>query len=567
MIDSKQIHYEQLVLVVDDQEINRDILGSILEDKYRLIYAENGQEAMALIREHTQDLALVLLDLMMPVMNGFEVLEQVKGDEELKRIPVIVLTADQSAELQALQMGAADFITKPVEIHEIVQTRVDRIIELSDGRQLISAAEYDKLTMLYHRNFFFEYCRRLFQHHSEIHMDAVALNIEQFHSVNALHGRDFGDHVLKAIGEEIEVFLTKTQGIASRIEADRFAIYCAHQDDYASLLDRFQERVNAVSKKVNIHLRMGVKPWTEGEEPVMMFDQARAACSLARGNYQNPLKIYDEKMRERELMNQRLLNDLRSAVEERQFLVCYQPKYNVQCDPPRLSSAEALVRWRHPELGMVSPEEFIPLFENNGLIGVVDEYVWKETVCQIAAWKEKYHFTLPVSVNLSRSEMTDPDLEERLVQLVKSKGLDFSSLKLEVTESAYTDNMKQILETVHHLRDHGFEIEMDDFGSGYSSLNMLSDMPIDGLKMDMKFVRNIENSETDRRLLALVLDIARYLNVPAVAEGVETVGQLKILQENGCDLVQGFYFSGPLSPEEFELLIQRELEIERSKEA
>ena len=567
MIDSKQIHYEQLVLVVDDQEINRDILGSILEDKYRLIYAENGQEAMELIREHTQELALILLDLMMPVMNGFEVLEQVKGDEELKRIPVIVLTADQSAELQALQMGAADFITKPVEIHEIVQTRVDRIIELSDGRQLISAAEHDKLTMLYHRNFFFEYCRRLFQHHSEIHMDAVALNIEQFHSVNALHGRDFGDHVLKAIGEEIAVFLTQTQGIASRIEADRFAIYCAHQDDYASLLDRFQERANAVSKKVNIHLRMGVKPWTEGEEPVMMFDQARAACSLARGNYQNPLKIYDEKMRERELMNQRLLNDLRSAVEERQFLVCYQPKYNVQCDPPRLSSAEALVRWRHPELGMVSPEEFIPLFENNGLIGVVDEYVWKETVSQIAAWKEKYHFTLPVSVNLSRSEMTDPDLEERLVQLVKSNGLDFSSLKLEVTESAYTDNMKQILETVDHLRDHGFEIEMDDFGSGYSSLNMLSDMPIDGLKMDMKFVRNIENSETDRRLLALVLDIARYLNVPAVAEGVETVGQLKILQENGCDLVQGFYFSGPLSPEEFELLIQRELEIERSKEA
>ena len=152
---------------------------------------------------------------------------------------------------------------------------------------------------------------------------------------------------------------------------------------------------------------------------------------------------------------------------------------------------------------------------------------------------------------------------EKLTELIKANGLEFGDLKLEVTESAYTDNAHRVLEVVSHLRQMGFEIEMDDFGSGYSSLNMLSDMPIDVLKMDMKFVRNIENSEMDFRLVELILDIAKYLNLTVVAEGVETKGQLELLQNAGCNIVQGYYFSRPLPPEEFEKLIQREIAIER----
>ena len=565
MIRSKQIQRPQLVLVVDDQEINRDALGIILEDDYDVIYAQNGKEALHAMHEHIDDLVIVLLDLMMPVMDGFEVLETVCNDEDLRKIPIIVLTSDKSAELQALQMGAADFITKPFDAHEVILARVGRIIELSEGRKLISSAETDKLTGLYNRNFFFEYADRLYRYHKDRHMDAIVLNIEQFHSINDLNGRQFGDRVLKTLGEEIKAFMNETVGIASRFEADRFAIYCVGQDDYKSLLKRFQDKLDEQFPEVNVHLRMGVKLWAEDTEPVVMFDRARAACNMTRGDYQNPLMIYSEEMRLKELMNRRLLNDLRLAVEENQLIVYYQPKYDIQCNPPRLISAEALIRWKHPELGMIAPGDFIPLFEKNGLISVVDSFVWKQAAKQISLWREKYGFTLPVSVNLSRVDIFDPALTDKLVELVRDYDLKFDDLKLEVTESSYTDNAKMLLELIHNLRTMGFEVEMDDFGAGYSSLNMLSDMPIDVLKMDMKFVRNIEQSETDLLLVKLIIDIARYMNLEVVAEGVENNKQLSLLQDAGCNVVQGFYFSRPLPPEEFEKLIEKEIELRGRK--
>jgi EAL domain-containing protein (putative c-di-GMP-specific phosphodiesterase class I) len=397
-------------------------------------------------------------------------------------------------------------------------------------------------------------------------MDAIVINIEQFHSVNALNGREFGDKVLAAIGQGIRGFLADSEGIASRFEADQFDIYCQHRDDYQALLDQLQEGVNALSINASIRLRMGVAPWRRDVEPVLLFDRARAACNMVRSNYKTRLMVYDEEMYQREMMDQRLLNDLRRAMEERELTVYYQPKYNVQCDPPRLSSAEALIRWNHPELGMVPPGRFIPLFEGNGQISAVDGFVWNEAARQIAQWRKKYNFTVPVSVNLSRVDVFDSSLEERLEGLVEHYGLDHKALKLEVTESAYTDNSEQMIELINCLRARGFEIEMDDFGSGYSSLNMLSYMPIDVLKMDMQFVRNIVQSEKDFRLVQLVLDIAKYLKVPVVAEGVETGQQLDMLKGAGCDLVQGYYFSRPLPPEAFEELIEKEKKIERENE-
>ncbi|MBQ3305701.1 MAG: EAL domain-containing protein, partial [Clostridia bacterium] len=434
---------------------------------------------------------------------------------------------------------------------------------LSEGRQLIQAAEFDSLTKLYSRRFFFEYANRIHQYHPNWSMDAIIVDIEQFHSVNALNGREFGDRVLAAIGDGIRGFLADTEGIASRFEADRFEIYCQHPDDYQALLDRLQDEVNALSINASIRLRMGVAPWRRDVEPVLLFDSARAACSMVRGNYKTRLMVYDEEMHQRELMDQRLLNDLRRAVEERELTVFYQPKYNVQCDPPKLCSAEALIRWKHPELGMVPPGRFIPLFEGNGQISAVDSFVWDEAARQIAQWREKFRITLPVSVNLSRVDVFDPTLEARLEGLIERYGLEHRALKLEVTESAYTDNAEQMIELINRLRAKGFEIEMDDFGSGYSSLNMLSYMPIDVLKMDMQFVHNITQSEKDFKLVEVVLDIARYLKVPVVAEGVETEAQLKMLKGAGCDLVQGYYFSRPLPPEEFERLIVKEQQIER----
>ena len=563
MLASKQLRRRHLVLVVEDQEINRDVLGMILEDDYDVIYAENGEEGLEQMRSHLDKLSIVLLDLMMPVMDGFEVLRHMREDPELASMPVIVLTAEKNAELRALQLGAADFITKPFDAHEVILARVARIIELCEGRNLISAAERDKLTGLYNRGFFFEYAERIYRYHPELHMDALSLDIERFHSVNELNGREFGDRVLRAIGEEIKDFLSKTEGIASRIEADRFDIFCLHRENYHEVLGGLQKAVNAMSDRVNVRLRMGVKPWSEGVEPSLMFDRAHVACNMVRGSYKTHLMVFDDDMRERELFQQRLLNDLRRAVEEHQFIVYFQPKYNIQCDPPRLSSAEALIRWRHPELGMISPGTFVPLFERNGLIHVVDNYVWEQTVRQIAAWRDKLGFTLPVSVNRSRTDIFDPALEKNLLNLVESNGLTPKELKLEVTESAYTDNASQLISVIENLRGYGFEIEMDDFGSGYSSLNMLSSLPIDVLKMDMRFIQNVRENVREFRLVELILDIARYLDVPVVAEGVETADQLSLLRKAGCELVQGYYFSKPVPPEEFEKLIIKQLELDR----
>ena len=560
MIRSKQIDRPQVVLVVDDQEINRDALGVTLEDYYEVIYAENGKEALELMNEHFDELSIVLLDLMMPVMNGYEVLERVKDDEQLKRIPIIVLTSEKSAELKALQLGAADFIPKPFDIHEVIIARVRRIIELSEGKKLISAAEHDHLTGLYNRSFFFEYVNRVYLYHKDMKMDALVINIEQFHAINAMNGREFGDDVLKAIGEGINEFLSEHNGIGSRTHADHFDIYCEHQDDYQPLHEKIQDKANALSPNVRIYTRMGVMPYSEGVDPVTMFDRARAACNMARGDYQHPVIVYDEKLLQKEMLDIRLLNDLDKAIEEKQFKVYYQPKYDIQCDHPRLRSAEALVRWQHPELGMISPGDFIPLFEGNGLINKVDSYVWKEASRQCSEWKKKYNYTLPISMNVSRADVYDFSLVERLKKLMDDNHLDCNSIKLEMTESAYTDDAKRVLEVINQLRALGFEIEMDDFGSGYSSLNMLSQMPIDVLKMDMKFVRNIEESETDLRLVKLILDIARYLGLTVVAEGVETGGQLKLLKDAGCNLVQGFYFSKAVKPEEFALMIEKEIE-------
>ena len=565
MIVSKHLGRPQLVLIVDDQEINRDVLGMILEDDYEIIYACDGREALEQMEAYRDRLSVVLLDLVMPVIDGFQVLEKVRDDEFLKRIPIIVLTAEKSAELRALQMGAADFITKPFDMHEVILARVGRIIQLSEGQQLISAAEHDGLTMLYSRNFFFEYVNRIYQYHTEWHMDAVVVDIEQFHAVNALNGREFGNRVLRALGDEIRAFLAETEGIASRVEADRFYIFCECQDDYQALLDRFQAKAGGLSRRASIRLRMGVSPWRADVEPVLLFDRAQAACSMVRGDYKTHLMVYDEEMQNREILNQRLQNDLRQAVEEKELRVYFQPKYNIQCDPPKLVSAEALIRWKHPELGMIAPGTFIPLFESNGLITVVDNYVWTQTARQIGRWRAKYGVTLPVSVNLSRVDVFDPELEQKLDALTADNGLGRGAFKLEVTESAYTENAEHMIELVERLRRRGFEIEMDDFGSGYSSLNMISSMPIDVLKMDMKFIRNIEHSEKDFRLVQVVMDIAKYLGVPVVAEGVETQAQLDLLKKAGCQLVQGYYFSPPVPAEEFEKLIERETEIKREQ--
>ncbi|MBP5349644.1 MAG: EAL domain-containing protein, partial [Clostridia bacterium] len=280
-----------------------------------------------------------------------------------------------------------------------------------------------------------------------------------------------------------------------------------------------------------------------------------------RGSFTDCIAFYDNAMHEKEIYAERLLDEFDAAIDGKQFAIYFQPKYDVRPDTPILCGAEALVRWIHPELGMISPGVFIPLFENNGLIRILDRYVWRETVRHVAEWKKQYGSTVPVSVNVSRIDMLDPDLVGTLRDLVTEGGLDFSDLHLEITESAYTENARQIISTVNELREIGFVIEMDDFGSGYSSLNMIATLPIDVLKLDMVFIRSVFRENGNLRMLKVIVEIAETLSVPMIAEGVEKAEQLNTLRDMGCAMVQGYYFSPPLPAADFEKYVR-----ERQKE-
>ena len=424
---------------------------------------------------------------------------------------------------------------------------------------LIRATETDELTGLYNRDYFLEYAARMRREHPDSPMDAVVLNIDRFHAVNAMNGRKFGDQVLRTLAGEIREAALEAGGIAGRFEADRFDVFWPHREDYRELYARLQGRLDKLAPAAGIRLRMGVMPWQQEMEAVQMFDRARTACSMARDSYKEHLIVFDGRMQEREDYEQRLLNDLHRALNSYEFEVFYQPQYDIQCDTPKPVSAEALVRWNHPELGMIPPGDFIPLFERSGKVGEVDRYVWAEAARQVARWRDLYGVTIPVSVNLSRVDVFDPALESALDRLLVYNGLGQGTIKLEVTESAYTENADQVIRVVESLRRKGYVVEMDDFGSGYSSLNMLSAMPVDVLKMDRGFIRRIGEDDKDMHLVALILGIARSLKVPVVAEGVETEEQLKLLKELGCQLVQGFYFSKPLPAAEFEDQVIRKM--------
>lgn len=549
------------ILIVDDDYIAREILGKMLREQYEVSYAENGALALDIIRRDKLKLSLVILDLYMPEMDGYSLLKLLRADSELSRIPVIVLTSEQGAEVESLKNGAADFIAKPFDMPEVICARVSHSIELAEDSIIIHETERDELTGLFHKEFFFQYGKRLDELNSNMLMDAIVADINRFHVVNELYGRSYGNTVLKTIADSIHELVSSTGGLACRRDNDQFCIYLPHSDELRDKLPQYIAMIDERINDSNISLRFGVYS-DDGSEKCMenRFDCAHHACQKLRGSYVSGFEFYNDEQHSRELYDERLINDMDKALSERQFKVFYQPKYSIQGDKPHLSSAEALIRWFHPEFGMVSPGQFISLFEDNGLIQKLDRFVWNEAAAQIKQWKEKYGIDLPVSVNVSRVDVFNSHLVEIPEDITEINGLDNTKLLLEITESAYTDNSTQIIETVNTLRERGFKIEMDDFGSGYSSLNMLTSLPIDALKLDMKFIRGIcENVKTER-LVGIMIEIARLLEVPVIAEGVEKKEQMELLKKLGCDIIQGYYFSKPLPPEEFGALIEKEPE-------
>jgi EAL domain-containing protein (putative c-di-GMP-specific phosphodiesterase class I)/DNA-binding response OmpR family regulator len=550
---------KRTVLIVEDEFINREILASYLEENYDVLKANNGLEALHLIHESLIPISLILLDINMPIMNGFAFLQEIKKEEKYKKIPVIVLTGEKDSELESLNLGAVDFISKPYNMKEIILARVRRSIELSEDRMIIQAAERDERTGVYNSHIFAEYVNKMDRYNIDGKTDMMVIQIEKMHLFSELHGHERGYDALYLFAKVLKDMALKCDGIVGNYKSEYFMMYLNRQKDYKKFFREVEERFDLEMQGLTFKFKMGVYHVEDKIEPVeSRIRRAKLVCDEIINSNKDKVIIYDNERQKNALFRQQLVSDLKQAISEHQFEVYYQPKMNIQGDTPVLSSAEALIRWNHPELDFISPGVFIPLFEENGDIRLLDRVVWQEAARQIRRWKDIYHRTIPVSVNVSRVDLFDPNIAKTFKEIVDEAEISPHDMYLEITESAYGNETDQIEEIVSKLRKEGFKIEVDDFGSGYSSLNAITSLTFDVLKLDMQFVKTLLTNEKTYNMVKIVAEIAKFLNVMLVAEGVETKEQLDILKKLGYQVIQGYYFSKPVRAVDFEKFIKKE---------
>lgn len=415
-------------------------------------------------------------------------------------------------------------------------------------------ATYDELTGIYNKQAFYTKTKEMLLDNPDKNFDLLRINIERFKVLNDLFGESTGDKLLRYIGKflkEINLPLC----VSGRLYADNFVVcYEAGKGDSRRMINTLQMVADSFAINNRTILSFGLYRIDDKTLPVsVMCDRANMALWKAKGNFKNPYCEYDEKMRQQVLKEQKIINAMEMAIQNKEFTLYLQPKYNIE--KGTIIGAEALVRWISQENGFISPGDFIPVFENNGFVYEVDKFIWEESCRYLRKWLDEGREVHPISVNVSRIDLYDPKLVKHLVDLREKYQLPSQYLELEITESAYTEDPEQIITITRQLREAGFVILMDDFGTGYSSLNMLKDIQIDVLKLDMGFLKSSDYSAKGGNILTAILKMAESLKMQTIAEGVETKEQVEFLKSIGCKYVQGFYYSKPLPVGEFEKLI------------
>ena len=552
------------ILVVEDNYINREMLIEILSDQYQVLEAENGQVALEILMNGQDDIALILLDIMMPVMDGYTFLEKMKKVPELAAIPVIVMTQGDSEddEVAALSHGATDFLPKPYR-PQIILHRVENFINFRETAAMANQFKYDRLTGLYSKGFFCQRVREVLLQNPEREYDIICSNIENFKLFNDAFGVQAGDRLLCEIAKYFNE-KGKEQEFFGRLNADRFVCLRERKEVYhEENFQKFGEQINDLSNAKNVILKWGIYRIEDRSVSIeQMCDRVLLAADSIKGQYHKCVAVYDDALRDKLLREQAIMEEMETALKEGQFTVYLQPKYSLNDDG--LAGAEALVRWNHPERGFISPAEFVPVFEKNDFITQMDCFVWDRACALLREWRDKGYPRISLSVNVSRADFYQTNLVDILLGMVKKYNLSPADLHLEITESAYTENPAQILSAVEKLRQHGFVLEMDDFGSGYSSLNMLNQMKLDIIKLDMKFIQSETAKPANQGILRFIVDLAHWMNLSVVAEGVETREQLVRLREIGCDYAQGYFFAKPMSSQEFEKKLKEQYKKEET---
>ena len=413
-----------------------------------------------------------------------------------------------------------------------------------------SERPFDELTGLLSKDAFYSKVADILSENKDKNYELIVTDIERFKLINDNYGIQEGDKLLKYIANRISDLTDPDNPLSARIGADKFFTLVEHKDGAVnSIVSEAVEDIKKYSPGMNICLKFGIYKITDKSLPLaFMCDRAMLAANSIKGKYNVSCAYYDDSIRKDLILEQTITNEMEKALAEEQFKVFFQPKYDLLTEC--IAGAEALVRWNHPDLGFISPGVFVPIFEKNGFITKMDIYVWEKTCQYISIWKEKYGMCIPISVNVSRRDIYNADITKTFLELIDKYGLQPEELHLEITESAYTEDSEQLIGVIDELKRNGFTIEMDDFGSGYSSLNMLSEIPIDILKLDMKFVQG-KDLANNRNIMNFVMGLAKWMNLLVVAEGVETQDQINVLKALECNYVQGYFYSKPLPAEEF----------------
>lgn len=558
------MHSLKTVLIVEDEPINRKILSKILSTDYLLLEAANGEEGIALLRQRKSAIAAVILDLAMPVMDGYAFLTDTHCDPAYHDLPIIVSTGnrDSENEREALKLGAWDFVSKPYD-PEILKFRLKNAIErsqLTAFHQLKYLAEYDPLTGIYNKTKFFEVTRTMLDASHQESFVFLRLDIDRFQLVNSYFGSAEGDKLLKHFAKIlIDLMDQQIIGTYGRVEADIFACCIPYggRDTVEALISRCKESLRSFSRDFNLVPSCGAYAIPDNSEEIsLMLGKAGLASKQVKGNYLKDCAFYTTKMSQTIEIEQEITNEMADALANGEFQIYLQPKYNLSTNCPE--GAEALVRWMHPSKGVISPGTFIPVFERNGFISRLDYDVWEQVCRMLRRWIDNGEQPLPISVNVSRVNIYTPDLVERICALTEKYQIPNHLLQLELTESAYTDNPQVMMDTMRRLQSKGFVVLMDDFGSGYSSLNILKDLQVNILKLDMKFLSNARIPGRGENIISSVVRMAKWLHIPVIAEGVENREQADFLRGIGCEYVQGYYFAKPMPVEAYERLSKSE---------
>jgi EAL domain-containing protein (putative c-di-GMP-specific phosphodiesterase class I)/CheY-like chemotaxis protein len=544
------------ILIAANDRGERDALAEILSAQYEVLAAENGQEALALLDRSHGEIAVVLTDIDLPVMDGMDLIRQMKRIRLYSSIPIMVMEeagmyepeSVSKSEAECLNLGVNDFIMKPYH-PQVIKNRVKSAIQLRESTNMLTALEKDPLTGMYTKEFFY---RRVAQQMKDFPDEKYVMwvsDIQGLKLINDKYGIEVGNEILRIQADNrdlIDGFI-----FGGRIDGDKLAALV-----FESAVPHIMERAKMADMGIefpvrNVVFKHGIYHIRHKStlEPQGMFDRALLAMQKIKDSYGVNFAEYDDVLRRELLVQRQVSEEAETALGEHQFDVYYQPKFDLHGN--RTDGAEALVRWNHPALGFMSPGVFIPLFEKNGFIQNVDYYVWEAVCRDIREWKEKGMRLVPISVNVSRRDFEDEHLAEKVIALLERYGIERKYFHIEVTESAYSDNPQLISQTVRKFHDNGFVVELDDFGAGYSSMSALSDLDLDIMKLDMSLIRK-DDPNSSRSVLEFSMQLAKILQLKTVAEGVETEEQKNRIASLGGDYIQGFYYSKPLPREQFE---------------